>query len=173
MKSIQLAHATALWLALSLHPSWAHEAAEKSIHATAMTDEQNIQHTMKSLFDKPDAPLKVAPVSVEGGYSVAGWIQGNRGGRALLKKEKGEWSILVCGGDDLKKASSLSMAGMTPKSARKLAQIASAAENNLPADELKKFSMLEGAIRTDGSPHGPHPEKQGHAGHSSPRNHPK
>lgn len=173
MKSIQLAHATALWLALSLHPSWAHEAAEKSVNATAMTDEQRIRHTMKSLFDKPDAPLRVTPVSIEGEYAVAGWIQNNRGGRALLKKEKGEWSILVCGGDDLKKASSLSMAGIDSSSARKLAQKISAAENNLSTDELKKFSMFEGAINADGSAHEPHPKEKGHAGHDSSINQPK
>lgn len=173
MKSIQLAHATALWLAFSLYPSWAHEAVEKSVHATKMTDEQSIQHTMKSLFEKPDAPLKVAPVSIEGGYAVAGWIQGSGGGRALLKKEKGEWSILVCGGDDLKKVPSLSMAGIPPSSARRLAQKVSAAENNLSADELKKFSMFEGTMKADGSHHESHPVNQGHAGHESPKNHSK
>lgn len=167
MKSIQLAYATALWLALSFHPSWAHEVAEQSVNATAMTDKQSIQHTMHSLFDKPDAPLKVAPVSVEGGYAVAGWIQSNRGGRALLKKEKGEWSILACGGDDLKKASSLSMAGIPPSSARKLAQMIFAAEKNLPADELKKFSMFDGSVKADGSAHELHRVKRGHAGHDS------
>ena len=53
--------------------------------AHAMSDAQAIEHSMKKLFDKPDAPLSVAPVSIEGDYAVAGWIQSGKGGRALLK----------------------------------------------------------------------------------------
>jgi hypothetical protein len=40
-----------------------------------MTDAQSIEHVMKALFEKPDAPLKVSPISIEGDYAVAGWIQ--------------------------------------------------------------------------------------------------
>lgn len=159
MKSIQLACATGVWLIFGLNPSWSHETSTKPTNAVAMTDEQSIEHAMKSLFDKPGSPLKVAPVSVEGAYAVAGWIQNNRGGRALLKKENGKWLIMVCGGDDLKKAQTLSMTGITPSSATKLAQKISAAEKHLSTDELNKLSMFDRIIRVDGSTHDPHTKK--------------
>lgn len=47
-------------------------------------NEHQITMVMKQLFEKPDAPLSVVPISVDGDYAVAGWIQGGRGGRAFL-----------------------------------------------------------------------------------------
>ena len=113
MNSIQLAASIAFgWVVLTTIPTWAHESHSKSTQPVKMTDEQSIEHAMKALFDKPGAPLKVAPVSVEGAYAVAGWIQNDRGGRALLKKANGKWSIQLCGGDGLKQAATLTMTGM-------------------------------------------------------------
>ena len=81
MNSIQLAASIAFgWVVLTTIPTWAHESHAKSTQPVKMTDEQSIEHAMKALFDKPEAPLKVAPVSVEGAYAVAGWIQYDRGG---------------------------------------------------------------------------------------------
>ena len=102
MKLIQFFLITALFTSAA----FAHEPHAPAA-AHAMTDAQAIEHNMKKLFDKPDAPLAVAPVTIEGDYAIAGWIQSGKGGRALLKKEKGQWSIQVCGGDGLKKSSAL------------------------------------------------------------------
>lgn len=134
-----------------------------------MPDAQAIVHSMKKLFDKPDAPLVVAPVSIDGDYAVAGWIQNGRGGRALLKKENGKWSIQVCGGDGLKQASALTMTGMDRSQADKLARKVAAAEKNLSADQLKKFAMFEGVMRVDGSAHAPH--GTGHEHSAPPKKH--
>ena len=77
----------------------AHEAVSGGGVASkaALNDDQAVQIVLKRQFDKPGAPLKVAPVSIEGGYAVAGWLQEQRGGRALLKKEKNEWSKMKPG----------------------------------------------------------------------------
>jgi hypothetical protein len=53
-------------------------------------DARSVEHVLKAQFDKPEAPLSVAPVSVEGNYAVAGWLQGARGGRALLLAASGD-----------------------------------------------------------------------------------
>ena len=157
MKSIQLAAQVVLGCLLSTpFTSFAHEPHTHTTYAAKMTDAQSIEHAMKALFDKPEAPLVVAPVTVEGDYAVAGWIQHGRGGRALLKKENGKWSIQVCGGDGLKQASALTMTGMDRALADKLARKVAAAEKNLSADQLKKFAMFEGVMRVDGSAHAPH-----------------
>ena len=122
----------------------------------AMTDAQSIEHVMKALFEKPDAPLKVSPISVEGDYAVVGWIQDQRGGRALLKREKNKWSIQVCGGDGLTQANTLTMTGMSSASAKRLAVKISTAEKNIPTEQVKKFALFEGMVKVDGGKHDPH-----------------
>jgi hypothetical protein len=47
-------------------------------------------------FDEPDHRLEVAPVAVVGDNAVAGWVQGNQGGRALLRKRNGKWVLILC-----------------------------------------------------------------------------
>lgn len=141
-------------LALLCTPLLAQEvktADHSAMHV--MTDAQAIEHVMKALFDKPDAPLKVSPISIEGAYAVAGWIQDQRGGRALLKKEKNTWSIQVCGGDGLTQASALTMTGMSSAAAKRLASKVSAAEKNVPAEQVEKFALFKGVMKVDGGAH--------------------
>lgn len=58
--------------------------------ADTASDQQNIQHLMRHTWERPDAPLDVGPITVEGDHAVVGWTQGERGGRALLgKNDKG------------------------------------------------------------------------------------
>ena len=118
-------------------------------HAQA-TDSHAIEHAMKKLFDKPEAPLKVAPVSVEGEFAVAGWLQDKRGGRALLQKRQGQWVITVCAGDGLKQVDTLVQTGMSPETAKRLAAKVAAQEARLSADVLKRFASFEGMLRVDG-----------------------
>jgi hypothetical protein len=85
MKSIQLAAAVAFgWAVFTMGPAEAHAVTAKPAQPVKMTDEQSIAYAMKTLFDKPGALLKVGPVSVEGSFAVAGWIQNDRGGRQSL-----------------------------------------------------------------------------------------
>jgi hypothetical protein len=130
-----------------------------------MPDAKAVEHSMKKLFDKPNAPLAVAPVSIEGDYAVAGWIQSGKGGRALLKKEMGQWSIYVCGGDGLKQASALVQTGMSSATADRLAKKVQLAESKLSADQLKKLSMFEGVVKVDQGQHGAHGTHASHPKH--------
>ena len=133
--------------------------------AHTLPDAQAIEHRMKQQFDKPEAPLTVAPVSVEGDYAVAGWIQADKGGRALLRKEQGKWSIQVCGGDGLKQASALVQTGMSSATADRLAKKVQSAESKLSADQLKKLSMFEGVVKVDQGQHGAHDSHASHPKH--------
>ena len=87
-------HLSVALLAASLACAGAIGLANEAAHGkparamSGVTDEQAVEHAMKALFDKPQSPLKVAAVSVEGDYALAGWIQDQRGGRALLKKDQ-------------------------------------------------------------------------------------
>ncbi len=147
----------------------AHEqlAAQSPTEVGANTDARAIESAMKALFDKPGAPLTVAPISIEGDFAVTGWQQSDRGGRALLRKDSGTWSIAVCGGDGLKQAATLSQAGLSQSAADRLARAVEQAESKLPAEQRKKFSLFEGTVQVDQRDprHGDHSEGSGGAVH--------
>lgn len=133
------------------------------------SDSQAIEHVLKKLFDKPEAPLKVAPVVLEGEFAVAGWLQDSRGGRALLEKRHGQWVIVVCAGDGLRQAATLVQTGMKPDAAKRLASQLALEESKLPEITLKKFASFEGMLRVDGQAQHGH----GGHGHAAPSGHGK
>ncbi len=106
-----------------------------------------IKKALKSLFDKPEAPLTVNPVSIEGDFAVAGWMQDRRGGRALLHREQGHWRIALCGGDGLIQAEVLAQSGLKPAAAKRLARTIRTAESRLPADQREKLSTFDGIVK--------------------------
>ena len=135
---------------------------------STLTDETAITHVMKSQFDRPEAALTVMPVSVEGDFAVAGWIQGSTGGRALLKKASGKWSIHLCAGDALTEVSTLEMAGIDSAAAKRLAQKMSIAERRLPTEHARKLSLFEGVLRIDGGAHHGHGQPHGQSTYARP-----
>ena len=70
----------------------------------AQNDASSIRHALMEMFDRPEERLTVAPISVEGDIAVAGWAQGERGGRALMRRKHHNWQIILCSGDALKEA---------------------------------------------------------------------
>jgi len=132
-------------LALAAAPAWAADTAEQAA----------IRHLLMHTFDKPEARLMVDPIVVQGAHAVAGWTQGERGGRAVLRRDGKGWQITVCGGDGLKQAQALADTGMPAADAKALAQALAAAEARLPASQRAKFSTFEGLMRMDA--HGGHP----------------
>jgi len=123
-------------------------------------DQAAIRQVMMAQFDKPEARLAVAPVVVVGDAAVAGWSQGDRGGRALLFRKHGKWQIAACAGDALKEAKVLRDAGVSAGDADTLAMNLAKAEGALPADLRAKFSTFDGYLRLDGS--GQHPQEHKH-----------
>ena len=83
-------------------------------------DSDAITRTMKSMFDKPDAPLSVDAVTVSSDYGLASWTQQSKGGRALLRKVGGVWEIVVCGGKDLLQTNVLEKEGLSHQQAQYL-----------------------------------------------------
>ena len=75
-----------------------------SLPVHAADDPAAIRQALMQAFDKPHARLSVEPVVVVGQHAVAGWAQGERGGRALLYRHGTAWQIAACAGDALKDA---------------------------------------------------------------------
>lgn len=126
-------------------------AAQPPVDRKAMlsTDATSIIQLIKNTWEKPDSPLTVEPVVTAGDYGVAGWVQGERGGRALLRRQDGKWKVVACGGDAMKDAAVLAQTGMPEKAARSLAGQIAAAEAKLPAAQRQKFSLFGKTVHMD------------------------
>lgn len=131
-------------------------------HATdvSTSDRAGVNQVLMSQFDRPDARLTVDPVVVSGDAALAGWSQGERGGRALLFRTGHGWQIALCGGDGLKDAKVLREAGVKGAAADTLARQLAAAEARLPAAHRARFSTFDGLLRMDAS--GAHPPTHKH-----------
>jgi hypothetical protein len=117
----------------------------------AETGEQAaIRKVMAAEWDRPDARLEVDPVVVAGRYAIAGWTQGDHGGRALLKQDgQRGWHVTVCAGDGLKDARALELAGMPASTAQDLVRALRRAEAAVPQSRLALFSTFSGMVNMD------------------------
>jgi len=121
-----------------------------------LSDEEQISRLIKTTWEKPDHPMSVAPITVSGTYAVAGWAETARGGRALLKKGDGKWSVVLCAGDGIRTEAGLAAAGIPPETAKALATEIAQEEAKLPSDQVAKFSLFEGEVHMDAGQHHPH-----------------
>lgn len=115
-------------------------------HTVAHTDARVIERTLHKIFDRPNAPLTVKPISVEGDFAVAGWMQHGTGGRTLLKRQQGQWKIAFCGDAGLVDASNLEKRGLSRSLAEKLAGKIKTAEAALTEQERAQISKFHGVI---------------------------
>lgn len=109
--------------------------------STAQTpDQQAVIDVMMAQFDRPDARLEVNPVVVMGDAALASWSQGDMGGRALLARKDGVWSITLCGGPDLRTPEFLAANGV--QDAAMLSQMFNATEDKMGADKVALSSKF-------------------------------
>jgi len=125
------------------------------VATAASIEAEEVAQSMRAIWDRPEAPLVVGPVAIEGNYALAGWTQQARGGRALLMLRDGKWEVHVCGGDGLKDIEALKMAGMSESAARRLIEAASMAEAKLPKETREKFASFGQNVLVNGE-HAPH-----------------
>ena len=103
---------------------------------------RRIADLLSTQFSKPGSPVVSGPVVVEGDFAVAGWTQGELGGRALLKREGQRWEVVACAGNAFREAATLESAGMPAESARAIAQRLAEAESRLPAERLERLGRF-------------------------------
>jgi hypothetical protein len=121
----------------------------------AGADEDAVAHLLHATFDKPDSRLVVDPVVVSGQHAIAGWTQGDMGGRALLRSKGGHWALVLCAGDGLKAAAALQQAGIGSAEAQSLTSKLADAERALPPARLALLAKFEGIVLM--GPSGAHP----------------
>lgn len=129
-----------------------------SADTLAARDATEITAVIKRTWEKPGAPIRVAPVSIAATYAVAGWIEGSRGGRALLKKGTA-WAVILCSGDGIRTADGLRAAGVPSDVANTLEQKIAESEATVPEDDVARFSLFEGSVPVEDGTHQQHPHK--------------
>ncbi len=144
---MNLARVMALAVTLLSAGTWAGESE----------DRQAIEHLMKHTWERPNAPLQVEPVTVDGDYAIAGWTQDERGGRALLRRTDGAWRVLICAGDGLLEEALLLDAGLDAGYAERLLARTREAERGLSAEHLARLALFGKPVRVDG--------EHGHSAH--------
>lgn len=111
-----------------------------------------VRHVIKGIWDKPGEAVEVSPVIVVADHAVAGWTQGDMGGRALLHRKNHAWVVVLCAGDQLLDPKALVHAGITEDAAQQLAAATKAAERQTPSARVAMFSRFEGLIAMEDHP---------------------
>ena len=104
--------------------------------------EQQIRDVISRTYDKPEHKVETAPVVVVDGYAIADWVQGERGGRALMHLIDGNWTIMACGADAFKQPATLVESGIPEQTAQALAKQLHEAEQSLSPEKRKQFSLF-------------------------------
>jgi periplasmic copper chaperone A len=113
-------------------------------------DAARIDGLLRSMFETPGNALMLDPVLIEGDVAVVGWVQGDRGGRALLERaDTGLWRVALCAGDGLKGAENMRALGLRAETAARLAAAQEVAEAALPSETRAKFAAFGEAVRFD------------------------
>ncbi|HJW82506.1 MAG TPA: copper uptake system-associated protein [Acidiferrobacterales bacterium] len=123
--------------------------------AGAADDAADIRALIGREFDRPGAAVVSDPIVSEREFALADWVQGEKGGRALLRKKDGRWAIMLCAGDEIREAGGMVKAGVPQPIASALASRLASAESNLPASQVKMFGRFGAEKRTH----------DGHTGH--------
>lgn len=130
----------------------------------AVHDTSAIVGLIKSTWEKPDQPISVAPVVLAGTYAIASWVQGERGGRALLKRADGKaWTVVLCSGDGIKTADGMEAAGVPKEAAIVMARELASGEAQLPESQRVLLSTFDGS--GDGEAKGHHSPHDNHLTH--------
>lgn len=144
-------HRIAIFLLLTLCAVATHVMADEAV----TSDEQHIRSLMQQTWDKSDAHLEIPVLVIADKHAIASWLQGDRGGRALLAKREGQWQVLVCGGDGLKTVGFLQQSGLPVTTAQSLVNKLQQAEAGLPDATQKQFSLFGKEIPMEHSTHHP------------------
>lgn len=110
-------------------------------------DVEAIRVLMKGIWEKPESRLDITPISIEGDYAVAGWTQGEHGGRALLRKSDQAWKVVLCSGDALRDADFLQGAGLSAEAARSMVALVVEDESDIPKERVEQFDRFRGVVR--------------------------
>jgi hypothetical protein len=141
------------------HSASGHGHADGPMSVAGGTDAEQIEALLMAQFDRPEAPLTVAPITIQGQVAVAGWSQDGKGGRAFLRKDEMGWFVELCAGESLVQPATFVSMGLNSAEAQSLAAAVNGAERSAGADLIGQLNSFEGTViigrnATDGHGHG-------------------
>lgn len=71
------------------------------------------------------------------------------GGRALLRRRAGQWTVILCAGDALLSSAMLQQIGLPAATASSLATKVRSAEAGIAVDRVAKFNAFQGMVQMD------------------------
>jgi hypothetical protein len=85
--------------------------------------------------------------------TIAGWLQQDNGGRALLHRNAtGTWEIVLCAGKAVKDVKFLTEAGIAQTDAEALANGINATETSVNQNTILQFDSFKGVMRNTHKP---------------------
>ena len=117
--------------------------------AHPQTEEESrarIPKLISTTFDRPDLKVQTDPIVIEGKVAIADWIQGEKGGRALLTRKHVDWEIIACGGAGFKDPSVIAGAGISKRIANNITEKLKIAEAKLPPQKVKQLDSFDGVV---------------------------
>jgi hypothetical protein len=117
--------------------------------AHPQTEEESrarIQKLISKFFDRPDLKVQTDPIVIEGKVAIADWIQGEKGGRALLTRKHVDWEIIACGGAGFKDPGVIAGAGISKRIANNITENLKIAEAKLPPKKVKQLDSFDGVV---------------------------
>jgi len=117
--------------------------------AHPQTEEESrarIQKLISKTFDQPNLKVQITPIVIEGKVAIADWTQGQKGGRALLRRKHADWEIIACGGAGFKDPGSITAAGISREIASNITAKLKTAESSLSAQKIKQLDSFDGVV---------------------------
>lgn len=107
---------------------------------------QAVTQAIKLHWEQPNQPVEVLAVAVEKEFAIADWIQGERGGRAVLRKNNEDWQTLACGDAQIKNAQTLTQYGLSLPQAQAIVQQLQLEEQHIPAEKLQLIDEFSNVV---------------------------
>ena len=108
--------------------------------------QEKIKALISKTFDQPNLKVRTSPIVIEQKVAIADWIQGDKGGRALLRRKHNEWEIIACGGSGFKDPSGIAAIGVSKEIATNITTKLKDAEAKLSPQQIKQFDSFDGVV---------------------------
>jgi hypothetical protein len=113
---------------------------------TNEVSQEKIKTLISKSFDQPNLKVKTSPIVIEGKVAIADWTQGQKGGRALLRRKHDDWEIIACGGSGFKDPEGVAAIGISKEIATNITAKLKDAEARLSPQQVKQFDSFDGVV---------------------------
>ena len=113
---------------------------------TEAESQEKIKALISKTFDQPNLKVQTTPIVIEGKVAIADWTQGQKGGRALLRRKHADLEIIACGGAGFKDPSAIASAGISKEIANNITAKLKTAESSLFPQKIKQLDSFDGVV---------------------------